>query len=233
MMHFGQSFVVGSAGASSSCFFFLSIKTSSFRSELNQGIYDSLSTSLNTSDSLFLKQDSLQADSNLFHFDLGEDSLTNTSIDQSTSKYLESENVFIRQIGKILKQKGQNMFSLFFNMISIAIFLLIPVYALFLKLLFYKTHNFTQSLVFSLYLFAFSFILAMIYLSIYDFDSNDYFIYSFGVIFLAYLTFAFKYFYQKTFINSLVRACVQTSFFTIVLVPTSFILLIIASIYFY
>lgn len=213
-------------------FFFLSLKTNSFRSELNQEIYDNLSTSLHTVDSL-KQQDSLQLDSSSFQINLVTDSLTKTSIDHSTSKYLESENVFIRQIGKILEQKGQNMFNLFFNMISIAIFLLVPVYASFLKLLFYKTHNFTQNLVFSLYLFAFSFILAMVYLTMYNFDDESNILLGFGLVFITYLTFAFKHFYQKTLFKSFIKACIQTSIFSIVLVPTTFILLIIASIYFY
>ncbi len=212
-------------------FFFLSLKTSSFRSDLNQEIYENLSTSLHVSDSL--RQDSTQIDSNLLHFGLDKDSLTNTSLDDSPSKYLESENVFIKQIGKILERKGQNMFTLFFNMISIAIFLLVPVYAFFLKLIFYKTHNFTQNLVFSLYLFAFSFILAMLYLTLYNFDDNDYILFGFGFIFFTYLTFAFKYFYQKSLFKSFVKACIQTFIFTSILVPTTFILLIVASIYFY
>ena len=221
-------------------FFILSVKTSTFRSEINQNIYESLSETVHIADSLksdSIQVDSLQTDSTLASFtlvDTAEIQDSTRDMEISIPSFLVSENVFIRQIGRILEHKGQNMFNVFFNMISIAIFLLVPVYALLLTFLFYKTqYTFTQNLVFSLYLFAFSFILAMLYLSVYNFDEEAYILYGFCAVFLTYLTYSFKHFYKKTFSKSLFRAIIQSSVFTVILLPTTFILLILASIYFY
>lgn len=231
-------------------FFFLSIKTSSFRSEMNDSVYEGLTENIHISDSLL--SDSLLTDStsilslnstqltdsaSIFSFNSSQNSFSSFSNSESLTNnyetYLESDNVMIRQIGKILNKKGQNMFDVFFGMLSIAIFLLVPVYAFFLKLLFYKNHSFTQHLVFSLYLFAFGFLLSILYLSLYNIDTSDYILLISSIIFFIYLTFAFKHFYNKSLGKSFIRACIQSTVFITVLVPTTFILLILSSILLY
>jgi len=232
-------------------FFFLSLKTNSFRSEINQDIYEEFSGNIHPIDSLIIDSlimDSLAIDSN--HTNLLQsdsikqkptfkesvnqfDSVSKLNLAQPPKKLLKSKNYFVRQIGKILEKKGQNVFDLFFNMISIAIFLLVPIYAFFLKLLFYKTHNFTQNLIFSLYQFTFAFIVAIVYLSLYNFDTQDNIFTTMVILFVIHLICAFKNFYNKSILNSIFKATLQTSIFTIILLPVTFILLIVASIYFY
>ncbi len=231
-------------------FFFLSLKTNSFRSEINQGIYEEFTGNIHLTDSLTIDSsavDSLTLDSTHANLLLSDstkqptfkesvnqyDSVSELNLAKPPKELLKSKNYFVRQIGKILEKKGQNVFDLFFNMISIAIFLLVPIYAFFLKLLFYKTHNFTQNLIFSLYQFTFAFIIAIVYLSLYNLDTQDYILTIIVLLFFIHLIFAFRNFYNKSILNSIFKATLQTSIFTIILLPVTFILLIVASIYFY
>ena len=219
-------------------FFFLSIKTSSFRSEINENIYNGLSqTSNHTSDSVF-KSSLLNITSEYSDADTvpvnSLDSIGSFKLNYpDTISESNSDNFFLKQLDKIVNKKGRDLFDLFFGMISIAIFLLVPIYALFLKFLFYKPFNFSEQLVFSLYLFAFNFILAILYLSFYNLDSNGYVR---NVILLAsfiHITLSIRNFYNKTFLKSIVKSLIQTSIFILVLVPTTLVLLIISSIYLY
>lgn len=217
-------------------FFVLSIKTSSFRSEINENVFDEISENININDSI--KSDSLVIDTNITpHTSLGLDSVSNIKAPPNTdgnySKYLNSDNFVVRQIGKILQKKGFNLFDTFFGMISIAIFLLVPIYAFFLNLLFFKNYTFTQHLVFSLYLFAFGFLISILYLSLYNLDDNSYITLIISLLFLTYLSFSFKHFYEQSLKRSIIKACIQSTIFIIVLVPTTFVLLIISSILIY
>lgn len=212
-------------------FFFLSIKTSSFRSDINDSVYEGLSENILIADTL--QSDSLQQIDSTY--EVNSDSVPKTSYLSTNDhkRFLNSEHYMVRKIGKILDKKGQNIFDLFYGMISIAIFLLVPVYALFLKILFYKHNTYTEQLVFSLYVFTFGYILSSVYLSLYSIDSSDYILYTCCIIFFLYLTLSFKHFYQRSFFTSLVRAGVQSTIFLTILVPTTFILLILSSILMY
>lgn len=212
-------------------FFFLSIKISSFRSDLNNSVYEGLSENIIVEDTV--QTDSLQQID--INYEVVSDSIPKTSFLSTNDhkRFLNSENYVVRKIGKILDKKGQNIFDLFYGMISIAIFLLVPVYALFLKILFYKNNTYSEHLVFSLYLFTFGYILSSVYLSLYSIDSSDYILYSCFIIFFLYLTLSFKHFYQRSFSTSLVKAGVQSTIFLTFLVPTTLILLILSSILMY
>lgn len=219
-------------------FFFLSIKTSSFRSEINESIYEGLSQKSKTElDSVF-KSSLLDITSDYSNNDsIPIDSLDSISTvklnNPDTIAENNSDNFFLKQLDKIVTKKGLNLFDLFFGMISIAIFLLVPIYALFLKLLFYKPYNFTEQLVFSLYLFAFNFILAILYLSFYTLDGNNYIRNFILLASFIHITISIKNFYNKTIFQSIAKSLIQTSIFILILVPTILILLTISSIYLY
>lgn len=216
-------------------FFLFSFSTRSFNSEINKNLYEEVFNDINvihtdsTQDSTLITPITTPLDTAIA------DTSTSkiTSLQQQQTKLLESDNVFLQQLGKIIETKGQNIFNVFFNLISIAIFLLVPVYALFLKLLFYKPYSFTQHLVFSLYLFSFGFLVSTLYLGLYSWDENGYIMGVLCLLFFIYLTFSFKHFYNKTFSKSLLKASIQSLIFIGVLTPTTFILLIISSIYMY
>ena len=216
-------------------FFLFSLSTRSFNSEINKNLYEEVFNDINvihtdsTQDSTLITPINTLSDTTI----IDTSASRITSLQQQQTKLLESDNVFLQQLGKIIETKGQNIFNVFFNLISIAIFLLVPIYALFLKLLFYKSYSFTQHLVFSLYLFSFGFLVSTLYLGLYSWDENGYIMGGLCLLFFIYLTFSFKYFYNKTFTKSLLKASIQSLIFIGVLTPTTFILLIISSIYMY
>ena len=64
---------------------------------------------------------------------------------------------FYEQMLKLYQQKGGGIIQTFYDTIPIAMFLLMPLFAMFLKIFYWKRGNFAHHMVFSFYFFTFLF----------------------------------------------------------------------------
>lgn len=123
-------------------------------------------------------------------------------------------------------RKGGSVLQAFYDAIPIAMFFLLPIFALILKLLYFKSGLYAHHLVFSFYYFSFLFTVFSIILGInFIWDMPD----SFDVLVVFstffYLLAAEKQFYQQSWLKSLLKTAVTTFIFLLLVAPlTVFIL---------
>ncbi len=129
---------------------------------------------------------------------------------------------------------GGSILKTFYDTIPIALFFLLPLFALILKLLYYRRGPYVDHLVFSFYFFSFLFMTFSII-----FAFNLIFDLPFWISFLLllstflYLFLALKRFYQKSWIGSFFKAGVATFTFMAVVLPTALIIIGLYAFLFY
>jgi len=110
------------------------------------------------------------------------------------------------QMLEIYEQSGRSILNVFFDIIPVALFFFLPLFALLLKIFFYRNNPYSHHLIFSFYFFAFVFLLYTIYLIL-----NSIFNIPFAIILLItsiYLLIGIKRFYRKKVIHSLIKTTV-------------------------
>jgi hypothetical protein len=134
------------------------------------------------------------------------------------------------QLLKIYEKKGGGLLDAFYDTIPIAMFFLLPIFALFLKMLFFKKGRFSHHLVFSFYYFSFLFALFSVLLLanlIYPIPNwiDWLLILSAGL----YLLIGIIRFYGQTYIKSFIKTSMLLFMYLMVVLPTSFLVLIFIS----
>jgi len=131
------------------------------------------------------------------------------------------------QFLKFYKSKdGSNILQTFYDTIPIALFVLLPLFALILKLLYYKQGRYSHHLVFSFYYFSFLFTLFSILFGVnLIWDIPDWIDWLIVLSAFIYLLFALKKFYLKSWIGAFFKASVATFTFMIIVLPTAAVII--------
>lgn len=131
-------------------------------------------------------------------------------------------------------RNGGQIFQAIYDTIPISLFILLPIFALILKLFFLKRGTYAHHLVFSFYYFAFLFTVFSILLIVnYFIDIPG------GLDFLIvlstffYLFIAVKRFYNKGWFSSFIRTSLVTFIYLSFVVPIAFIILFMVGFLFY
>lgn len=141
---------------------------------------------------------------------------------------------FYAQLLKFYKQRGGGILSAFYDTIPIALFILLPIFAFLLKLMFYKTGSYAHHLVFSFYYYSFLFaVFSIILLSNYIIDIPDWINWFVALSTFIYLFLAVKYFYEKSWKVSLFKSALVTFVYFTMVMPIAFILIAISAFMFY
>lgn len=142
---------------------------------------------------------------------------------------------FYSQILKFYKSRdGGSILQSFYDTIPLALFVLLPIFAFLLKLLFYKRGSFSHHLVFSFYYFSFLFTVFAIILGVnYIWEVPDWLdtILVFSTFF--YLFLAIKRFYGQGWFISFFKTCVTTFIYTLFVAPIAFVFILGIAFMFY
>lgn len=142
---------------------------------------------------------------------------------------------FYKQLYKLYKYKsGASILETFYNYIPISLFVLLPIFALLLKLVYYKRGPFAVHLVFSLYYFSFLFVLFSLFTIVHFFVKLPNFVNPTIIILsLVYLYLAVLRFYKSGVFASFFKVGFVTTLYTLLVIPTAFVILAVAAFMFY
>jgi hypothetical protein len=137
---------------------------------------------------------------------------------------------FYSQMFKLYKDKGAgSILQTMFDTIPIALFFLLPIFALILKLLYYKRGHFAHHLVFSFYFFSFLFTaFSLIYGVNMIWDMPDWIDTMLVLFVFFYLLIALKRFYEQGWFLSFIKSSITTIGFFLLLIPFSLAISIFA-----
>jgi len=142
---------------------------------------------------------------------------------------------FYTQLLKFQKnKKGGNILQTFYDSIPIALFVLLPIFALILKLFFWRRGAFAHHLVFSFYYYSFLFtVMSIILLAnfIWDVPGSVNFLIMLSTFF--YLFLAIKHFYRQGYFVSFFKTCVITFMYMIFVVPIAISVMMAGAFLFY
>ncbi|WP_400078540.1 DUF3667 domain-containing protein [Winogradskyella sp. R77965] len=138
------------------------------------------------------------------------------------------------QLLKFYKNRdGGNVLRAFYDTIPIALFVLLPIFALLLKLFFYKRGRYSHHLVFGFYFFSFLFTLLSIVFGINRFiDIPDWIDWLIVMSTFIYFLVAVHKFYQRHWLISFIKSSI-ISFMFFITVVVSAVLLLVISFWFY
>lgn len=141
---------------------------------------------------------------------------------------------FYAQILKFYKQRGGGILGAFYDTIPIALFILLPIFAFILKLLFIKTGSYAHHLVFSFYFFSFLFtVFSLILITNFIINIPDWIDWLIVLSTFLYLFLAVKYFYEKTWMVSLLKSGLTTFVYFTFVIPIAVIIIAITAFMFY
>jgi Protein of unknown function (DUF3667) len=142
---------------------------------------------------------------------------------------------FYSQVLKFYKSKdGGSILQSFYDTIPLALFILLPIFAFLLKLLFYRKGPFPHHLVFSFYFFSFLFtVFAIILGANYIWSLPDSIDTLLVLSTFVYLFFAIKRFYGQGWFLSFFKTCVATFVYLIFVAPIAFVFILGIAFLFY
>jgi hypothetical protein len=131
---------------------------------------------------------------------------------------------------KFYERRGGGLLEAFYDSIPIAMFFLLPLYALFLKLLFFRRGSFSHHLVFSFYFFSFLFtVFTIIMLGNLIYPIPDWIDWMLVLCTGIYLWLAIKRFYGQGYFVSLVKSGIISFMYLMFVLPTALVILAIVS----
>lgn len=141
---------------------------------------------------------------------------------------------FYTQLLKFQKNSGGGILQAFFDSIPIALFVLLPIFALILKLFFWKRGNYSHHLVFSFYYFSFLFVVLSLILVVNLFWKVPQWI-DWTVIMSTYfyLLIAVKKFYGQSFFISFIKTGTVTFIYLLLVLPIALSIMVAASFLYY
>ena len=135
---------------------------------------------------------------------------------------------------KIYKQSGNGLFQAFIDSIPISMFILLPIFAFILKLLFFRRGPFTHHLVFSFYYYSFLFtVFSIIVIVNYVQEIPDWIDWLVALSTFFYLLFAIKRFYGQGYFLSFFKTCVATFVYITFVTPIAIGVMIAGAFLFY
>ncbi len=141
---------------------------------------------------------------------------------------------FYQQMLKFQKNSGGGIAQAFFDSLPIAVFLLLPLFAILLKLFYWRRGRFSHHLVFSLYYFSFLFVVLTLILGVNFFWSIPNWIDTL-IMLSTYLYFllALRHFYQQGFFISWIKSGFIVFLCLVFVIPTALGVMIAGSFLFY
>ncbi|MCX2680132.1 DUF3667 domain-containing protein [Galbibacter sp. EGI 63066] len=122
----------------------------------------------------------------------------------------------------------------FIDSFPIAMFFLLPIFALLLKLFFYKDRPYVWHLVFSFYFFCFGFaLLSFDYLVSYVVNIPTWINALLFLAFFVYLIFAIRRFYKQSYLVSVIKSGAVSILFLLVVLPVAFAIMGLTAFFFY
>ena len=118
---------------------------------------------------------------------------------------------------KMMDDKGESFNQKIFSGLSLAIFLFLPVFALFLKLIYIRRkYTYMEHMVFVFYTQSVFFLLMLLFLILYAFSNdNETLIIIPIVLFAIYILLAMKYFYKQGWLKTIFKFLIANFFFMI------------------
>lgn len=131
---------------------------------------------------------------------------------------------FYEQMLKLYQQKGGGILQTFYDTIPIAMFLLMPLFALLLKIFYWKRGNFAHHMVFSFYFFTFlftSFCLIILANMLFDVPIWVEVIITFSYV--LYLILALRNFYRSSWLGAIFKAGLISFAYMLFILPVAFV----------
>lgn len=142
--------------------------------------------------------------------------------------------LFHRQRLKFHKNKGVGIVQVFFDTIPIALFILLPIFAMIMKLLFWRKGRFAHHLVFSFYYFSFLFVVLGILLSVnYIWEIPDWVDFLVLLSTSFYLWLSMKNFYEQSYFVTFIKTGIAMFLYTSFILPTALLIIALGSFIFY
>jgi hypothetical protein len=119
------------------------------------------------------------------------------------------------------------IYQTFIDSIPLAMFFLMPLFALFFKVFFFKRGRYAHHLVFSFYYFSFLFLLFSLIFAInrWIWDIPDWIDWLLAFSTFFYLVASVIRFYEQNWILSFIKSGIISFFFLLLVVPVSFVML--------
>jgi len=128
---------------------------------------------------------------------------------------------------KFHKNKGGGILQAVFDSIPISLFILLPIFAMILKIFYWRRGTFAHHLVFSFYYFSFLFVLLCILLGINYFKDIPDWIDGLAVMStFFYLIFALRTFYQQGFFISFIKASMASFVYMMFVLPIAVLIML-------
>lgn len=145
------------------------------------------------------------------------------------------ERMFIKQMLKFHKQEGGGIVQAISDTIPIAMFFLLPIFALILKVFYWKRGRYSHHLVFSFYYFSFLFVVIGFIFGInyFLYDIPDWIDWLVILSTFIYLWISMKNFYQQGYFVTLLKAGMSTFIYMLFIVPMALAIILTASFLFY
>jgi len=141
---------------------------------------------------------------------------------------------FYKQMLKFQEQSGKGILQAFYDSIPLSLFVLLPIFALILKLFFYRRGSFAHHLVFSFYFFSFLFTtLSIVLLAELIFKMPSWISWLVFLSTFFYLFLAIRHFYQQGYIISFIKTSITSFIYVIVVIPLAVFLVVLGSFLFY
>jgi len=138
----------------------------------------------------------------------------------------EDKNAFGRkfyaQMLKFYEQQGGGIIQVLYDTIPIAMFLLLPLFAVFLKVFYWKPATFAHHLVFSFYYFTFiftSFCVMLLVNKVWEIPTSIKTLICFS--FVLYLMLALRNFYESSWLGAFFKASIISFFYMLIIVPVA------------
>jgi hypothetical protein len=137
---------------------------------------------------------------------------------------------FYEQMLKFYEQKGAGILNTLYDTIPIAMFFMFPLFAVLLKLFYWKRATFAHHMVFSLYFFTFIFTsFCVLILANKMIDIPIWIEVLFFLSFIVYLMLALHNFYKSSWIGAFFKANIISFFYMMIIVPIAIFGIIMVS----
>ncbi|WP_339629695.1 DUF3667 domain-containing protein [uncultured Maribacter sp.] len=129
---------------------------------------------------------------------------------------------FYTQMLKFYEQQGGGIIQVLYDTIPIAMFLLLPLFAVFLKIFYWRPATFAHHLVFSFYFFTFMFTtFCFILLANKVWEIPIWLEVLFCFSFILYLMIALRNFYRSSWLGAFFKASIISFFYMLIIVPVA------------
>jgi hypothetical protein len=145
------------------------------------------------------------------------------------------KKAFYRQLIKFHKNKGGGIVQALFDTIPISLFILLPIFAIILKVFFWRRGTFAHHLVFSFYYFSFLFVTMSVVLAVNYFivDIPDWIDWLVMMSTFFYLVLAMRTFYQQGLVVSFVKASISSFIYMLFVLPVAITIMLGLAFLFY